>query len=115
MQETGKSWPPAVIGAVRLAIVALVIYNFYSYYDYPKLWNWYQMKLREDGSTHLQLIWANIFSFVINPLCMLAAVALALKGKRLILAGLLAAMPLWHMLGSLALFAAAVFIYGYGP
>jgi hypothetical protein len=116
--ETAKAaapWPPAVILAARIAIVVLVIYNFYSYYDFPKLWNWYQMKLTEDGSTHLQLIWANVFSFVINPLCMLAAAVLAFMGRRLLLAGLLAAMPLWHMWGSIALFAFAVFVYGYGP
>ncbi len=109
----GKSaqWHPAIVWAVRLAIIALALRNFYQLLDHRE----WLSRMLSDGYSLTVLIWNNIFLFIINPLSLLAAMILAAMGKRLILAGLLAAMPQFQIAGSLAIFTLGVFIYGYGP
>ena len=110
---SGKSapWHPAIVWAVRIAIIALALRNFYQLLEYRE---WLTRMLSE-GYVLPQLIWNNLFLFIINPLSLLAAVILAAMGKRLILAGLLAAMPQWQILGRITFFTLGGFIYGYGP
>jgi hypothetical protein len=109
--ETGKSaapWPPAVLWAVRLAIIALALYNFIDFADWVQNGN-----LSEGIGRTFYAIQTTLFAYVINPLSSLAAIVLAVMGKRLKLAALLAAVPTLYFWAGVLAFGIGVMIYGF--
>lgn len=101
-------WPPAVVWAVRLAIIALALYNLWDFLDWiPSL------RLSEGIGNTFYAIQNTIFIYVINPLASLAAIVLAVMGRRLKLAALLAAVPQLHFWAGVVAFAIGVMIYGF--
>jgi hypothetical protein len=102
------SWPPAVIWAVRIAIIALAVYNLWDFLDWiPSL------RLSEGIGNTFYAVQNTIFIFVINPLAALAGIVLAVMNRRLKLAALLAAVPQIHFWGGVVAFAIGVMIYGF--
>lgn len=101
-------WPPAVIWAVRLAIIALALYNLWDFLDWLPL-----LKLSDGIGKTFYAIQNTIFVFLINPLASLAAIVLAAIGKRLTLAAFLAAVPQLHFWGGVVAFGIGVMIYGF--
>ncbi len=110
VSETGSKsaapWPPVIIWAVRLAIVALALYNLWDFLD------WLPFRLPDITGTFYSLQ-NSMFVYIINPLSSVAAIVLAAMGKRLKLAAFLAAVPhIYFWLGVLA-FAIGVMMYGF--
>lgn len=101
-----KPWPPAILWLVRLAIIALALYNLWDFLD------WLPFRLPDMTGTFYSFQ-NSTFIYIINPLASLAAIVLAVMGKRLKLATLLAAVPQIHFWGGVVAFAIGVMIYGF--
>ncbi len=103
-----KPWPPAVLWAIRFAVIAVALYNLYNLLEYR---GWLAEKLSE-GLGLDTILWNNLFRFVIQPVVSVAAIVLAVLNKRVMLAALFAILPQLYLAGTLLLFAFAVFVYG---
>lgn len=106
--QKSAPWPPALIWAIRLAIIAVALYNLWDFLDWLGV-----LKLSEGIGNTFYAIQNTIFVFIINPLCSLAALVLAALGRRLKIAAFLAAVPHIHVWLNVLAFAIAVMIYGF--
>ncbi len=101
-------WPAPVLWAVRLAIVAVALWNLWDFVDWlPSL------SVPDYGKATFYSLQNSAFVFIINPLCSLTALVLAVQGRRLKLAALLAAVPHLHFWANVIAFGIGVMIYGF--
>ncbi len=82
-------WPPVIVWAVRLAIIAVALYNLYDFLD----WLGSFRGLPDIAKTTFYALQEFTFAYIINPLASLVAIVLAAMGRRLKLAAFLAAVP----------------------
>lgn len=101
-------WPPAVVWAVRIAIIALALYNLWDFLDWLP-----SFSLQDMAKATFHFLQNFVFTYIINPLASLAAIALAVMNRRLKLAALLAAVPTIHFWLNVLAFGIGVAIYGF--
>lgn len=94
--------------SARIGIALVALYDLWWFVDYlPSL------SVPSPAGENFYTIQLFVFLYVVTPLCGLTALILAIQGKRLKLAALLAAVPpLYHLL-SIVAFGIAVMIYGF--